>query len=70
MGWTLVCNLFTCDDAIAFYKEVIKRGIQAGKPFVGNGMWVTSLLDPDGYSIQFESPTNEPEESVYNGAQS
>jgi len=28
-------------------------------------MWVTSLTDPDGYRIDFESPTDVPEETVY-----
>jgi len=30
-------------------------------------MWVTSLSDPDGYRIEFESPTDVPEETVYSG---
>ena len=46
---------FICKDALAIYREVRSRGIQASKPFVGNGMWVTSLSDPDGYRIDFES---------------
>lgn len=56
---------FICEDALAFYREVTSRGIQARKPFVGNGMWVTSLSDPDGYRIEFESYTDAPEESEY-----
>jgi hypothetical protein len=28
-------------------------------------MWVTLIHDPDGYKLDFESPTNAPEESVY-----
>jgi hypothetical protein len=28
-------------------------------------MWVTPLVDPDGYKIFFESPTDVPEETVY-----
>jgi len=35
------------------------------KPFVGNGMWVISLRDPDGYDLHFESSTNVPEETLY-----
>src|SRR4030095_4590385 len=46
---------FCCADATALYREFISRGIPAGKPFVGNSMWVTSLTDPDGYRIDFES---------------
>jgi hypothetical protein len=30
-------------------------------------MWVTSLSDPDGYQIAFESPTEAPEEAEYTG---
>ena len=56
---------FICEDALAIYREVTSRGIQAARPFVGNGMWVTSLSDPDGYRIDFESSTDVPEETVY-----
>jgi lactoylglutathione lyase len=56
-----------CADALAMYHEVTARGIDAGKPFVGNGLWVTSLVDPDGYKIEFESPTEVAEETVYEG---
>jgi lactoylglutathione lyase len=55
---------FQCKDALAIYREVTSRGIQASIPFVGNAMWVTSLSDPDGYKIDFESPTDVPEETV------
>ena len=58
---------FICQDALAFYREVTARGITAARPFVGNGMWVTSLRDPDGYRLDFESKTDAPEESVYEG---
>jgi catechol 2,3-dioxygenase-like lactoylglutathione lyase family enzyme len=54
---------FICEDALAIYREVRLRGIQASKPFVGNGMWVTSLSDPDGYRIDFESYTDVPEDT-------
>jgi hypothetical protein len=30
---------------------------------VGNGLWVVSFTDPDGYRIEFSSPTDAPEES-------
>ena len=55
---------FICADAIAIYHESLARGLDAGRPFVGNGMWVTQLRDPDGYELFFESPTDRPEESV------
>ena len=58
---------FDCDDALAFYREVKARGIEANRPCVGNGLWVTTLHDPDGYKIHFESPADAPEETVYSG---
>jgi lactoylglutathione lyase len=54
---------FTCKDALAFYHEVRARGIAASEPEVGNGMWVTGLTDPDGYSLFFESVTETPEDT-------
>jgi len=62
-GGVSIC--FICEDALAIYREVTLRGIQASKPFVGNGMWVTSLSDPDGYRIDFESCTDVPEETEF-----
>jgi lactoylglutathione lyase len=56
---------FICEDALAIYRQVISRGIQASRPFVGNGMWVTGSSDPDGYKIYFESDTDVPEETVF-----
>jgi lactoylglutathione lyase len=56
---------FICEDALAIYRAVTLRGIKASRPFVGNGMWVTSLSDPDGYKIDFESYTDTPEETVF-----
>lgn len=60
-----MCIYFICQDALAFYREVTSRGVPAKRPFVGNAMWVTSLSDPDGYQLSFESPTDAPEESEY-----
>ena len=54
---------FICKDAVALYREFKARGVEAKRPFVGNRMWVTSLVDPDGYRLDFESPTDAPEES-------
>lgn len=56
---------FMCADAIAVYHEAKARGLDASRPFVGNHLWVTSLVDPDGYQLEFESPTDVPEETVY-----
>ena len=55
---------FLCEDAIALWREFVSRGIDAGRPFVGNGMWVTSVTDPDGYALTFESVTDTEEETV------
>ena len=62
-----VCVCFICKDALAIYRSAIARGLPAERPFVGNAMWVTSLRDPDGYRIDFESYTDVQEETVYSG---
>jgi uncharacterized glyoxalase superfamily protein PhnB len=55
---------FMCEDALALYREFKSRGIQTRKrPFVGNRLWVVPVTDPDGYRMEFESPTDAPEES-------
>jgi catechol 2,3-dioxygenase-like lactoylglutathione lyase family enzyme len=56
---------FTCEDAPTIYREVKSKGLQVKKPFVGNGMWVTEVSDPDGYKFFFESPTDETEETIF-----
>lgn len=56
---------FMCADAVAIYHELTSRGIAATRPFVGNGLWVTSVSDPDGYRLHFESPTEVPEGTEY-----
>jgi uncharacterized glyoxalase superfamily protein PhnB len=56
---------FQCRDALAIYHEARTRGLDPRTPFVGNNMWVTILTDPDGYKLDFESPTTVPEETVY-----
>ena len=60
-----VCICFMCADAIAVYHESKARGLNPSRPFVGNNLWVTSFTDPDGYRLDFESPTDVPEETVY-----
>lgn len=57
-----VTIVFFCDDAVALWRDFRLREIEASEPQVGNGMWVTSLSDPDGYRIDFESDTDTPEE--------
>jgi lactoylglutathione lyase len=54
-----------CADATAIYRQLISRGIAAQRPFVGNRLWVTSVSDPDGYRLDFESPTDAPEDTTY-----
>lgn len=56
---------FQCEDALALYHEFKDRGIAVTEPFVGNGMWVIGLKDPDGYRLEFESLTDVPEETSY-----
>jgi hypothetical protein len=38
------------------------------RPSVGNQLWVVPLTDPDGYHIEFESPTDVPEETELGGS--
>ena len=56
---------FLCEDAIAFYHELKGRRLEPTRPFVGNSFWVTTIADPDGYRLDFESKTDAEEESVY-----
>ena len=60
-----VAVCFICADAIAVYHGSRARGLTPSRPFVGNNLWVTSLIDPDGYRLDFESPTDVPEGTVY-----
>ena len=57
---------FQCEDALAIYREVTARGIKVGRnPFVGNNLWVVPFSDPDGYRLEFASPTDVAEETEY-----
>ena len=56
---------FQCKDALALYRTFLSRGLEPREPFVGNAMWVTIITDPDGYKLDFESPTDVPEETTY-----
>ena len=58
---------FQCVDAISLFQTFRARGVDAQTPFVGNGMWVTRVVDPDGYLLFFQSATTEAEETVYEG---
>ena len=60
---------FMCEDALAIFRETRARGVAASRnPFVGNNLWVVSFTDPDGYVVDFESPTDVPEETEYDPA--
>lgn len=55
---------FQCVDALALYREFKSCGIQMReRPFVGNRLWVVKVMDPDGYRMEFSSPTDAPEET-------
>jgi len=56
---------FMCRDAIAIYHEATSRGLTPARPYVGNRLWVTSFRDPDGYRLDFESPADAEEDTVY-----
>jgi len=61
-GGVNVC--FQCEDALALYREFKSRGIHTRtRPYVGNRLWVVTLPDPDGYRMEFSSPTDAPEET-------
>jgi lactoylglutathione lyase len=54
---------FQCQDALALYDSFQARGLEASEPEVGNAMWCTVLLDPDGYRLHFVSATDVPEDT-------
>jgi len=55
---------FQCENALALYREFKSRGIQTrNRPSVGNRLWVVPVTDPDGYRMEFSSPTDAPEET-------
>jgi lactoylglutathione lyase len=55
---------FTCKDALAIHRQAKQNSLSPQEPFVGNGLWVTCFTDPDGYRIEFASPTDLPEETT------
>lgn len=61
---TGVSICFMCEDALAIHDAARARGLApTDEPFVGNGLWVVPFTDPDGYRIDFESPTDVPEDT-------
>src|SRR5262249_60502619 len=41
-----VSVVFICEDALAIYREVRSRGVDATEPEVGNAMWAFHVTDP------------------------
>ncbi len=62
---TGVSICFQCEDALALYHEFTAKGVEIKEPFVGNNLWVVAFRDPDGYKLDFESPTDVEEETTY-----
>lgn len=62
---TGVSITFQCTDALALYHEFTAKGVEIKEPFVGNNLWVVAFDDPDGYRLDFESPTDVEEETTY-----
>lgn len=62
-GGITIC--YQCADALALYHEFNAKGLSPAEPFVGNGLWVVSVKDPNGYRLDFSSPTDVPEETKY-----
>jgi len=55
---------FQCEDALALYREFKARGIKTrNRLSVGNRLWVVPVTDPDGYHMEFSSPTDVPEDT-------
>ena len=61
-GTGIVLCIF-CDDAVALYDAFCARGVTPEEPYVGNRLWVTRVTDPDGFKLDFESPTDVAEET-------
>jgi hypothetical protein len=56
---------FQCIDSLELFHEFLSKGLHPEEPFVGNNMWDVKIVDPDGYILHFESPTDAPEETKY-----
>jgi len=62
---TGISTCFQCADALALYHEFTAKGVEIKERFVGNNMWVVCFADPDGFKLDFESPTDVPEETTW-----
>ncbi len=49
---------FFVGDAVEYYRAIAGRGVAASVPCVENGLWAAHVVDPDGYRLLFESPTD------------
>jgi lactoylglutathione lyase len=56
---------FMCRDALSIYRDAVVKGLSPQTPFVGNTLWEVSFRDPDGYKVDFASPTDLPEDTQY-----
>ena len=56
-----------CRDSRGLHEELRERGVDASRPHVANGLWVTTVFDPDGFRIDFESPAEVSEDSGQSG---
>ena len=62
LGMT-VC--FQCRDSLLLYRQFKEKRLSPNEPFVGNSLWVVDIRDPDGYQLEFSSPTKVAEETRY-----
>jgi lactoylglutathione lyase len=54
-----------CTDALVIYRDLLTRDIGPSRePQVGNDNWEIFYTDPDGYKINFASPTDAAEETL------
>jgi hypothetical protein len=51
-------------ESARLYREFVSRGVQAKEPLLRNGIWVTVVVDADGYTLDSASPTDAPEETT------
>ena len=49
---------------MALYDGFKARRLAASEPEVGNSMWYTTLSDPDGYRVHFQSATDVAEDTT------
>jgi catechol 2,3-dioxygenase-like lactoylglutathione lyase family enzyme len=57
------------DASLRFYVDGLGFTITNRWEPEGRLRWVTALVDPDGYRLEFESPTDVPEETIHSDDQ-